>query len=278
MNTHINKHQHYAANTAGRDFITGDLHGCIEDLNEALGLVIFNPSVDRLFSCGDLIDRGPNSFKTAHLIYNDWFHSIKGNHEQFAIDTFINKNSNMAACWLQNGGVWIADYDDYELVSLAESFQKLPLMISVGEGEYRFNIVHAELTHRPVVDGHRTPVPVTNQMIDDWVFTEYDEEDMIWGRNLITTAKALNSDMGRRFHDSTLSTTYVGHSQVRQPVIIEKQVYIDTSAVNHHLYTNKSMENCLTLAEPNRKVLHKFGMVSRTIETIELDCLLKYGQ
>lgn len=274
----MKKVKYFDTNTIGIDYIVGDLHGCYYDLMAALNAINFDKTRDRLFSVGDLIDRGPDSFKTAHLIYEPYFFSVRGNHEQLMIDAILNKDRSMAACWLNNGGVWHASYDDVELNSLARDLNELPLIICVGEGENRFNIVHAELTHRPVVNGHKTPILVTNEMIDNWTFTDDDEQDMIWGRTLLTLAKVLDTDKGKRFHAGTLSTTYVGHSQVRESVIIEKQVFIDTSAVNFHMSQNKSEKDCITLAEPNKKLLHKFSMLNRTIETIEQDTLLKYCQ
>ena len=45
-------------NTKGRDFVVGDLHGTIHLLQVLLEQVKFDPADDRLFSGGDLIDRG----------------------------------------------------------------------------------------------------------------------------------------------------------------------------------------------------------------------------
>ena len=45
----------------GRDWIVGDVHGCFQTLRQALAAIDFEPGRDRLFSVGDLIDRGPHS-------------------------------------------------------------------------------------------------------------------------------------------------------------------------------------------------------------------------
>ncbi|WP_183132684.1 metallophosphoesterase, partial [Pseudomonas amygdali] len=49
----------FAENTVGRDFAVGDIHGHFTRLQVALDVAGFNPAVDRLFSVGDLVDRGP---------------------------------------------------------------------------------------------------------------------------------------------------------------------------------------------------------------------------
>ena len=57
----MNKLQRFELNTAGRDFGVGDIHGYFTKLQAALDAIGFNPAVDRLFSVGDLVDRGPES-------------------------------------------------------------------------------------------------------------------------------------------------------------------------------------------------------------------------
>ena len=53
--------QRFTRNTTGRDLIVGDIHGCFGRLANALTLIDFDPARDRLFSVGDLVDRGPDS-------------------------------------------------------------------------------------------------------------------------------------------------------------------------------------------------------------------------
>ena len=47
-------------NRTGRDFVVGDVHGCFRTLEQALGQVGFDRERDRLFSVGDLVNRGAN--------------------------------------------------------------------------------------------------------------------------------------------------------------------------------------------------------------------------
>jgi serine/threonine protein phosphatase 1 len=48
------------ANTQGTDYVVGDLHGCFKLLERLLADVQFDKANDRLFSVGDLADRGPD--------------------------------------------------------------------------------------------------------------------------------------------------------------------------------------------------------------------------
>ena len=51
----------FARNERGRDFAVGDIHGCFSDLARGLKAIGFDEKADRLFSVGDLVDRGPES-------------------------------------------------------------------------------------------------------------------------------------------------------------------------------------------------------------------------
>ena len=49
----------FPLNRRGRDLAVGDIHGYFALLQQALNRVGFDPVCDRLFSVGDLTDRGP---------------------------------------------------------------------------------------------------------------------------------------------------------------------------------------------------------------------------
>jgi serine/threonine protein phosphatase 1 len=76
----------YQENTRGDDWVIGDLHGHVAKLREKMARKGFNPAVDRLFSTGDLVDRGPDSEGSAALLDEPWFYPVQGNHEASAID------------------------------------------------------------------------------------------------------------------------------------------------------------------------------------------------
>ena len=69
------------ANGGGRDFVVGDLHGHRRLFEFELEHLGFDPACDRVFSVGDLVDRGPHALETLRLIEEPWFHAVLGNHE-----------------------------------------------------------------------------------------------------------------------------------------------------------------------------------------------------
>ena len=82
----------FKKNQAGNDYVVGDIHGMYILLIESLNEIGFNFTSDRLFTVGDLIDRGPDSVKCLELCYEPWFYSVRGNHEQMAFDAVIRNS------------------------------------------------------------------------------------------------------------------------------------------------------------------------------------------
>ena len=51
----------FGQNPDGRDYVVGDIHGMFHHLEVLLNDIGFDEDCDRLFSVGDLVDRGPHS-------------------------------------------------------------------------------------------------------------------------------------------------------------------------------------------------------------------------
>ena len=113
----------FAANTAGRDFAVGDIHGHFTRLQAALDTVAFDPEIDRLFSVGDLVDRGPECRDVLEWLAKPWFHPVRGNHDDYVcrFDTCDVEN------WVYNGGSWFAGLAWDEQREFAAQFRELPI-------------------------------------------------------------------------------------------------------------------------------------------------------
>lgn len=138
----------FKENKKGRDFAVGDLHGCIDQLHAALLSVNFNKKVDRLFSVGDLVDRGPNSLACLRLLNERWFHAVRGNHEDMMVHAISKTESfDMRGAWFRNGGDWYNTLTPQELIELDEllvKVKKLPYVIEVPCNNKMIGILHAE--------------------------------------------------------------------------------------------------------------------------------------
>ena len=195
-------------NTLGRDFIFGDLHGCYDLLMSELDAIKFDKSIDRLFSVGDLIDRGSDSVKCLELLNEPWFFAVYGNHEQMMVDAiYYNTKKGL---WMQNGGDWAIDVSIEKLDKLAKLIlAKMPYSLIVETVNGNIGICHAQ--------------PPSVRWSDTINPTLHDIQYMIWGRSW------LNTSMDYKVEG--IYKTFHGHTPVDAPVVIGNSNFIDTGAV-----------------------------------------------
>lgn len=200
----------FAANESGRDFVVGDLHGEFALFQKALDLAKFDLEKDRIFSVGDLIDRGPKSLDCVNLLNEPWFNAVRGNHEDMFLDAMNGENLGL---WVMNGGGWAEHVDPAALEGAAKLIKKkMSLVMVVGEGENRFNVLHAEtdLTDAEIDAGTR---------FDNYAVVQ----QILWGRTRISYHKKSEALF-------PVNPTYVGHTIVPTPLSIGNHVYIDTGS------------------------------------------------
>lgn len=194
----------HAANPAGRDFFVGDLHGEYALLMAQLDRVGFEPGRDRLFSVGDLIDRGPRSRDCLALALEPWFFGVRGNHEAMA-EAALSRGGEALALWVRNGGGWALREDRAELRRLLrQALRRLPYAREVAVGEGRIGLVHAEPP-------------------GDWAWIEAcDRHELIWGRRRIRTGDAIPV--------RGIDAVVVGHTVLEAPRVLGNVHYLDTGA------------------------------------------------
>jgi serine/threonine protein phosphatase 1 len=214
----MHKTQSFAANKMGRDFVVGDIHGHFELLAFLLNKCAFDKHLDRLFSVGDLIDRGPDSIDVMNWLQQPWFHAVRGNHEQMLIDC-VSGDGDIAR-HTRNGGAWLYELPNALQLKICHALQQLPLIIEVELSDGRtIGIVHAE-----------TPLPHAD---DTW----QDAKDVATGKRgehhqRLALEKALYSRNKIEHQDDTsiqgIDQVYVGHSTVASVTRLGNAVYIDT--------------------------------------------------
>jgi len=130
-------------NLAGRDFVVGDVHGHLQQLHEQLQEVAFNPSHDRLFCLGDLVDRGPDSKALLALIDQKTYFSILGNHEAMMIAGF--ENPETVPRHRANGGEWIYKLAPAQRQHLVSQIRHWPWAIELDTGGRKVGLIHANV-------------------------------------------------------------------------------------------------------------------------------------
>ncbi len=134
----------FTKNALGRDFIVGDIHGMFSSLIELLGKVDFNDKIDRVFSVGDLIDRGAESYRAIEFLNKPWFFSIMGNHESMLIDSADNEK--MYNSWVDRcGGDWWTHIPNLLQPRIRKKLAQLPIAIELETNYGNIGIVHADI-------------------------------------------------------------------------------------------------------------------------------------
>lgn len=230
LNMEKSRVKYIPRNIRGRDFCIGDLHGQYDTLLQALSVIKFNKNRDRLFSVGDLIDRGPNSLSCLQLIKEPWFYSVLANHELYFLcevapilvpKEFSFEIEKLKNSWITTGGLWY--YEEPELrefiPSLAKLVSELPFIIVVDTEFGRRNIVHAELKKHISSAGNL--FDISDNDIDN---NNFDLDSALFGRERITAYK---KQLSLSENISNLSPTLVGHTPRKELTTFEKHYYID---------------------------------------------------
>ena len=135
----------FEPNERGRDFAVGDIHGHFTKLKVALDAAGFSPcDGDRLFSVGDLVDRGPESHMALDWLATPWFHAVRGNHEDIAI-RYAKGNPVDRESYSINGGSWFMALDKARQQEFSAAFAQLPYAIEVKTEAGIVGLVHANV-------------------------------------------------------------------------------------------------------------------------------------
>ncbi len=229
----------YPANAHGTDFVVGDLHGHRGMLLDELERLGFDPTRDRLFCTGDLIDRGPDSFGTLKLILEPWFYWVRGNHED-ELSVFLEYQygaPGSEAAARETGQDWVYRLSEEDLAylraALLPNIQDAPLVLRV-EGESGFWIVHGD---RGVFGRYGYTMPLVDDERLPFITDDNQFEALLWSRRLLrqiprqelTDRGAYLAVPGMELENG-VGLTFVGHSYVPKPVLYRSHFFLDTGA------------------------------------------------
>lgn len=209
-------YRRFARNPTGRDFVVGDVHGMFSALRELLALPRFDEDRDRLFSVGDLIDRGPDSREALDWLAKPWLHAVRGNHEQLLLDSGDPSTRDL---WVRhNGGTWWLDCGPAERAAFREACAALPIAIEIAASWGRVGVVHADAPRSNSWPGFLSRLESGDERA---------VEHALWSRERVAAGSS-----GRV---SGVDLVVCGHTPTTRIVEVENVRFIDTGAVYRQL-------------------------------------------
>jgi serine/threonine protein phosphatase 1 len=208
--------QRFATNPHGRDLIVGDIHGCFDKLQMQLDVIGFDPDAgDRLFSVGDLVDRGPQSDAVLDWLDQPWFHPVLGNHELMAL--LYTAGDLDEDEYTANGGEWFLRSSPVRRHEIALRLGSLPVAIELATARGTVGIVHADCPTEEWPD-------FTDALESD------PDEDFLEG--LVETALWSRERYFAPCEDDVdgVRAVVVGHTTLEDWTRLGNVIYIDTGA------------------------------------------------
>lgn len=206
--------EHFGPNPLGRDYAVGDIHGHFSRLEATLERARFDPRRDRLFSVGDLVDRGPESPRALEWLEQPWFHAVQGNHEVLTWQYVSGDPELDRRHYLSSGGAWFMDSPVAFQRQCAERLARLPVALEVETAKGLVGLVHAHCpfpswtTLRDYLTG---VLPVAMEL----------EEEFQWSR-----ARLKQRDESEV---RDVRAVVVGHTPLRRPRRLGNVWHIDTA-------------------------------------------------
>lgn len=173
----------------GRTLIVGDVHGTWLELQELLEKVKYQPKIDRLIGCGDLLDRGPDSVKVVQFFRENDLECVMGNHENKFLRWWKGNHHYDAP----------AHYPQFTDEDVAY-INRMPYYLKLRDDLY---VVHA---------GVKPGIPIEQQDKNDLMYLRFtdDERKMISLRK-VAKGKAPGAKFWTEFYNGPYSIVY-GHN------------------------------------------------------------------
>lgn len=200
----------------GKLYAVGDIHGCYNLLMNRLNEIGFDFENDLLVAVGDLVDRGIQNIECVDLLNEDWFTSVRGNHEDLCIQGIDNQAARN--CHISNGGEWFYnELSPGDQERMVEQFKELPIALEVNHNGKKYGFVHGhieqndwdEFSSNEGVSAFRDPAQLA-----------------MWGR------ERLDSDNLQYTHVKGIDAVIMGHTVTQKPCKRDNCYWIDTGAVH----------------------------------------------
>lgn len=210
----------YELNKSGRDFVVADIHGNYNEFMLCLEHLNFDFSKDRIFSLGDIVDRGSNDVKAMSLLDEPWFNAIMGNHEAMIVESYYDNAYANGNAWASQIYYTEGHPDKQKLIHFTEKAKNLPFIFDIrdSESDKRWLCAHAEVPSL-CFKNENVSFDALMEDADSRYYTELflRECNVIWGRYQL------------HFDDYFPQVDWVFHGHTIMPNAIKKgnRLYMD---------------------------------------------------
>jgi bis(5'-nucleosyl)-tetraphosphatase (symmetrical) len=141
-----------STNTAApRRLFIGDLHGCLAELDGLLARFGFRPGIDRLYSVGDVIGKGPDVPGALRRLREVGAAVVQGNHDAALLDAARNESTGIKP-----------KYRDY-LDSLGK--ERAEWIAWIGSWPFHLDLGDILLVHAGLQPGIRDPADMDPRIL-----------------------------------------------------------------------------------------------------------------
>jgi serine/threonine protein phosphatase 1 len=202
--------------------VIGDIHGCYFTLKNLIaGIKEKYPGI-KLFSVGDIVDRGKHSFEAFELVISENIKFTPGNHDYMFYHFIHHPESEIGQIWIYNGSEpTINSYSN----RVETMYTHLDIII---KAPLFFNMQDCFISHAGISTYFKSRLP-RNVLDNEEQLNKIIKDSLMSDRGILWTRDSL-LDIGK--------LQVVGHTRQREVVYQQSNnvVYVDTS-----VYTGNKM-------------------------------------
>ena len=195
--------------------VIGDIHGCYYTLTELVKVIKNKYPGIKIYSVGDLVDRGKYSFEVVEFIKNEKIIFTPGNHDYMFL-YFIEEPSSIL------GNAWIYNGSETTTVSYEKKAEKIPEHMELIRNSCLFlNLDDCFISHAGISTFYKSKLKKNyldnldqlNKVINNSITSEH---GILWTRDELINLGKLQ---------------IVGHTRMNDVTLSEKSntIYVDTS-------------------------------------------------
>lgn len=195
--------------------VIGDIHGCYYTLTELVKVIKNKYTGIKIYSVGDLVDRGKYSFEVVEFVKNEKIIFTPGNHDYMFL-YFIKEPSSIL------GNAWIYNGSETTTVSYEKRAEKIPEHMELIRNSCLFlNLDDCFISHAGISIYYKSKLKKNyldnldqlNKVVNNNITSEH---GILWTRDELINLGKLQ---------------IVGHTRMNDVTLSEKSnaIYIDTS-------------------------------------------------